>query len=100
VDSAATFAPMPAWLLELVAPTARAPKPAGYFAEIAGGVPNGARNESLASLCGKLFRVGLTASQVFDYLLYWNTLNTPPLPEERIKLAVRNIAKREARRIA
>jgi Bifunctional DNA primase/polymerase, N-terminal/Primase C terminal 1 (PriCT-1) len=100
VDSAATFAPMPAWLLDLASPLRREPKPAGHFADLANGVGNGRRNESLASLCGKLFRVGLTPSQVFDYLLYWNTLNTPPLPEERIKLAVRNIAKREARRTA
>ena len=51
-----------------------------------------------ARASGKLFRVGLTPSQVLDYLTYWNTLNTPPLPEERIKLAVKNIWKLEARR--
>lgn len=97
VDSASTFAAIPEWLLERAAP-APAPKPDGYFAEIAGGVHDGRRNASLASLCGKLFRVGLTPSQVLDYLTYWNTLNTPPLPEERIKLAVKNIWKLEARR--
>ena len=95
VDSASEFAPMPEWLLDAAAPTRRAPHPPEYFSDIADGVSEGARNVSLASLTGKLFRVGLKPSQVFEYLLYWNTLNQPPLPEERIKLAVRNIWFRE-----
>ena len=36
---------------------------------------------------------------MLDYLTYWNTLNTPPLPEERIKLAVKNIWRLEARKV-
>ena len=95
VDSASEFAPMPEWLLDAAAPTRRAPHPPEYFSDIADGVSEGARNVSLASLTGKLFRVGLKPSQVFEYLLYWNTLNQPPLPEERITLAVRNIWFRE-----
>jgi hypothetical protein len=92
VDSASTFAPMPEWLVETT--TRREPKPEGYFSDIANGVPDGCRNVSLASLCGKLLQVGLTPRQTFEYLIFWNQRNSPPLDEGRIKTAVMNIARR------
>jgi hypothetical protein len=98
IDAASKFAPMPAWLLESAAPTRRAPRPPEHFSDIADGVGEGSRNVSLASLTGKLLRVGLLPSQVLDYLRYWNERNTPPLPDERLKTAVRSIASKEVRR--
>jgi len=96
VDSAAEFAPLPEWLLTVTAAGAR--RPPGHFADIANGVPDGCRNDSLASLCGKLLRVGLTPSQAFEYLSFWNSKNNPPLEEVVVENAVRNIAAREIRK--
>jgi putative DNA primase/helicase len=92
----------PAWL-DLICgddKKKREPKPTGYFSELAEGVPEGSRNESLAQIIGALIRAGMTGRQAYDYGIYWNERNTPPLDEKRIGQCVLNIQKREKKRLA
>jgi putative DNA primase/helicase len=70
--------PPPKWLVELITTETYKPKPAGYYAKIADGVPNGSRNDTATTLAGRLFWAGLTYTQVVEYMLFWDTKNGPP----------------------
>jgi putative DNA primase/helicase len=100
VDCAPAFADAPAWLLDLVCEGKKERKPPGYFKELSEGVSDGSRNESLAQIIGALIRAGMTGRQAYDYGIYWNERNTPPLDEKRIGQCVLNIQKREKKRLA
>jgi putative DNA primase/helicase len=77
------LAPLPEWVAELVAEISSAPKPPGYYARIANGVPKGLRNTTATTLAGRLFWAGLNYTQVLEYMLFWDTKNgTPTLCEE------------------
>jgi hypothetical protein len=98
----AVFADMPQAWLNLICDDEKKAKrhPPGYFADLAEGVPDGTRNESLAQIIGALIRAGMTGRQAYDYGIYWNERNTPPLDEKRIGQCVLNIQKREKKRLA
>jgi hypothetical protein len=98
VDSSSTFAEAPEWLLSVSAAGAR--RQPGHFADIANGVPEGRRNDALASLCGKFLRVGLSPRQTLNFLTYWNSQNSPPLEASVLETAVLNIAARDLRKKA
>jgi hypothetical protein len=70
--------PLPRWLAEFVSAETNKPKPAGYYAKIANGVPNGSRNDTATTLAGRLFWTGLNYTQVVEYMLFWDTKNGPP----------------------
>jgi hypothetical protein len=102
-DCPSVFADIPPAWRDLICgdPTKkRERKPTGYFADLGEGVSDGSRNESLAQIVGALIRAGMTGRQAYDYALYWNERNTPPLDEKRIGQCVLNIQKREKKRLA
>jgi hypothetical protein len=102
VDSAAEFADAPAWLLDLLIPKVAQlddRRPDEHWQRIIrNGVDDGTRNATAASLAGKMLRLGLTATETYEFLLTWNERNRPPLTDARILRTVESIAARELRR--
>ncbi len=68
---------------------------------------DGGRNSSAASLVGKFlsalhhefakddFEDGRFLPTMWDFLMWWNMKNTPPLPEKDLSLVFRSIIKRQ-----
>lgn len=52
---------------------------------LAGGVTEGSRNSSLASLVGSLIVKGLTRHETYSTALEWNKSLTPPLPSNEVE---------------
>lgn len=87
-------AAMPAWLLALATAGAdrRGHSVEHWQALLQGGVDEGARNQSLASLAGHLFWHGVDGRIVLELLSAWNQARCrPPLGEEEVAAVVRNI---------
>jgi len=97
------LAPMPGWLLQL----ARNAVPGqGYghthahWRDLAErGVAEGARNATIASLCGHLLSHGIDGKVALELLLAWNRVRCrPPLEDEEVAATVESITKTRARR--
>lgn len=87
-------APMPPWLLRLVQEAGYRPGHtlAHWRRLVREGVPEGERNNAVASLAGHLFWHGVDATVVLDLLLCWNaTRCRPPLPEDEVARTVESI---------
>lgn len=88
-----TIVPAPEWLLALVR------KPTGKSspdAVSAGKIAEGARNASLASLAGKLRRIGATPDEIDDVLATLNSTRCdPPLEPDEVRAIAASIARYE-----
>lgn len=86
-------APLPPGLLD-----ARAdPAPAPWRERVHDSVPEGRRNDSVASLAGHLLWHGVDAGVVLELLLAWNRSHCrPPLPDAEVAAVVRSIARLHA----
>lgn len=89
-------AALPDWvLLELQPGTHPRGHPVGYWREIAhAGVPEGRRNNTIASLAGHLLWHGVDREVVADLLQCWNRLRCrPPLSDEEVARTVESISR-------
>ena len=59
-------------------------------------VAQGSRNQTLASLAGKWFRMGLAAEEVAVLARSWNAKNTPPLGETELTRTLASIEKKHS----
>lgn len=59
------------------------------------GVEQGGRNDAATRIAGRLFRKGLTESEVRFQLVNWNKRNKPPLSEQEINNIIKSIYKSE-----
>jgi len=60
-------------------------------------VPDGRRNDSVASLAGHLLWHGVDAAVVLELLLAWNRSHCrPPLPDAEVAAVVHSIARLHA----
>ena len=96
------LAQAPAWLLDLIGQP-RGPNRQARTAErrslVRQGAAEGARNASVASLAGYLFRNNIDPQVALDLLHPWNSVrNNPPLSEEEVARTVNSIASRELAR--
>jgi hypothetical protein len=102
VDSDREFADAPAWLIEKLATSERAPAtPPEQWIELAAGVSEGARNATLTRLAGYFLRraINLDPLLLLELLQGWNEGRCkPPLPEEDVRRIVNSICGREIRR--
>ena len=102
VDSAATFAEAPPWLLGLVAATGNgkaAAPPSEWRTLVHDGVAEGLRNASAARLAGHLLRHGVDPHVTHELLQAWNaTRCNPPLTEQEVARTVNSICARELKR--
>lgn len=90
------MAPLPRWLLHEVAPDGeRLGHPLGYWRQLlAEGVPEGSRNNTIASLSGHLLWHGVDPEVVTELLLCWNRERCrPPLPDEEVVRTVQSISR-------
>lgn len=62
-----------------------------------GGVEKGARNDTLARLCGSWARDGLNFQECMEQARTWNQLNSPPLPDREIETTVKSIFEKHHR---
>jgi hypothetical protein len=88
---------LPAWLLAELRPDAIARgHPVGYWRELVrDGVPEGRRNNTVASLTGHLLWHGVDADVAKELLCCWNRLRCrPPLADEEVARTVDSIIKR------
>jgi hypothetical protein len=94
------LAPLPGWLLQ--AATAAATRH-GHDLEywrtlIKEGVPQGQRNNTIASLSGHLLWHGVDREVVAELMLSWNRVRCrPPLPDDEVLRTVQSIARLHAR---
>ncbi len=98
--SASTIAECPEWLLQRVAEPSqsRARSPEEWSRRIAGPVPKGRRNQTLAQVAGLLFR-RLPARVAAEFALCWAQVKlSPPLPPGEVQRTIESIAGREVRR--
>jgi putative DNA primase/helicase len=63
------LAPMPAWLLELVTASQRAHAASNGHDDVGGAIPEGRRNDTLASLAGSMRRRGMTEDEIYKELM-------------------------------
>lgn len=92
----APLAPLPGWLLAEVHPDGgRHGHPLAYWRRLlADDVPEGSRNNSIASLAGHLLWHGVDADVVTELLLCWNRERCrPPLPDEEVVRTVDSITR-------
>lgn len=87
------LAPLPAPIGEQARQAERAGHPPAYWrALIHEGVPEGQRNNTLASLAGHLLRRGVDGDVVLELLLAWNRTHCrPPLPDGEVVSVVDSI---------
>ena len=89
-------APMPGWLLrELTGDEHRLGHPLTYWRHLAQeGVPEGERNNTIASLTGHLLWHGVDPDVTLELLLCWNRIRCrPPLSDEEVVRTVENITR-------
>ena len=103
VDTAATFAAAPAWLLAKITtpapPAGKAPLPPEQWREIVAGAAEGTRNTSITRLAGYLLRHRVDPAVALVLLELWNeTRCAPPLPKDEIMRIVDLISGAELRR--
>ena len=87
-------APMPLWLLALVRQDAAHPgHPLTHWRHLVReGVPEGERNNAVASLAGRLLWHSLDPEVVLELLLCWNRVRCrPPLGDEEVARTVESI---------
>ena len=92
---------LPGWLIELIRPAhARAGHPLAHWRELTRRhIPEGERNNTIASLAGHLFWHGVDAEVAFELLEAWNRQHCePPLPVEEVARVVESIARLHERR--
>lgn len=97
----ARLAPVPGWLIELTRPAhARTGHPLTHWRELTRRqIPEGERNNTIASLAGHLFWHGVDAQVAFELLDAWNRQRCePPLPAEEVARVVESIARLHERR--
>jgi hypothetical protein len=100
VDSAAEFAAAPHWLIARLADHAEGKgKPLEeWHRTLTSPIPNGQRNTTLASICGRLIFHGLDLIEVRDLLAAVNIARCdPPLPDDEINTVVCSVAKTHLR---
>jgi hypothetical protein len=91
----ATLASMPSWLIQLAHPAhGRAGHPLAHWRELVRRrIPEGERNNTIASLAGHLFWRGVDAEVVFELLQAWNREHCePPLATDEVARVVESIA--------
>ena len=100
-DERAPFAPMPGWLLELLADrdgNGHKPTPASEWVSIMrDGLPDGERNTGLTRFVGYLLARNVDAHLVHEIAQRANERFRPPLEEKRVQGIVESIAGRELR---
>ena len=101
VDSAASFAAAPEWLLSIIAaPENGTAAPASEWRElVCSGIVEGQRNSSAARLAGHLLRRSIDPIVALELLQGWNAMHCrPPLPPDEIITIVDSICGRELAR--
>jgi hypothetical protein len=101
VDSAATFAAAPEWLVSIIAEpeNGTAAGPSEWRGLVCNGVPEGQRNSSAARLAGYLLRRFIDPMVVLELIQGWNAMRcSPPLPPDEIIAIVNSICGRELAR--
>jgi hypothetical protein len=101
VDSAATFAAAPEWLLSIITePENGTAAPASEWrALICNSVVEGQRNGSVARLAGYLLRRFIDPMVALELVQNWNAMRcSPPLPADEIIAIVNSICGRELAR--
>ena len=91
--------PLPEFVKEWINKTGKIGKKSNWKPEILDGVEEGGRNESAASVAGKLLaRFPITEWETEAWKLFqgWNSKNNPPLFEEELRTVFDSIKKREA----
>lgn len=97
------LAPLPLWLVRLVSREGgRGGHPLAHWRElVCRRIPEGERNNTIASLAGHLFWHGVDAEVVLELLAAWNSAHCePPLPGEEVAQVVESIARLHERRRA
>jgi hypothetical protein len=101
IDFGSAPAAMPGWLLRrLFQISGRVGHPLAHWRQlIREGVPEGERNNTIASLAGHLLWHGVDPAMALDLLLCWNAVRCrPPLPEDEVARTVESIARLHLRR--
>jgi hypothetical protein len=90
-----SLAPVPPWLLGLTRRGARPGHPLAHWRRLVrDGVPEGERNNSIASLAGHLLWHGVDARVTLDLLLCWNAARCrPPLSDDEVARTVEHIVR-------
>lgn len=104
VDGADSFAEPPQWLLDLIEAnhnTVQGKPLEHWHKTLTEQVPEGQRNATLASLCGKLLHCGLTdITLLFDMMLCVNAARcNPPLPPHEVETIVSSVVRSHLRKI-
>ena len=87
------LAPLPGWLAELSLGGVGRPL-AQWRALVRGGVEEGQRNSTIASLTGHLLWHGVDPTVALELMLAWNRVRCrPPLDEEEVAQTVRSIVR-------
>ena len=92
LPSKTPLAPMPGWILGLLRQAAKAKTSAG---SIAGGIAEGSRNATLASLAGSMRRRGMSEAAIEAALIAENQHCAPPLDEAEVRRVARSVARYE-----
>jgi hypothetical protein len=93
------LAPCPSWLLGVAGASAPPRAPEEWAALIRDGVAAGARNATMASLAGHLFRRFVDGGVVLELLRAWNDARCrPPLDDDEVVRTVESVAGAELRR--
>ncbi len=90
------LAPLPHWLLKVLsAADQRAPHTPEFWRELLrAGVPEGERNNTIASLTGHLLWHGLDSDVALELMLCWNRVRCrPPLDDAEVAHTVQSIAR-------
>jgi len=96
----ASLAGLPPWLLGRLQPAAPSPgHPAAYWRSLVrGGVAEGARNNTVASLTGHLLWREVDLEVIKELLLCWNRLRCrPPLSDDEVLSAIESIRRTHER---
>lgn len=88
-----SLAPCPEWLLEQLAQRSQR---LGPTLDVETQIPEGQRNNTLASLAGSIRRIGADAEEILSFLLTVNAKRCkPPYPEEKVAAIARSISRYE-----
>jgi hypothetical protein len=90
------MARLPDWVVRLgVDHPLRRGHPVAYWRQlVADGVPEGERNNTIASLAGHLLRHGVDPAVAMELLLCWNRVRChPPLPDDEVAAVVESITR-------
>ncbi len=96
----ASLAPLPAWLLEIArgeVPEGGPPRP-GWSSRVHETVPEGQRNDAIASFTGHLLWHGVDPAVARELLLCWNRVHCqPPLSDDEVGRTVESITRTHLR---